>query len=83
MVAEREIEVHNAQEQSSRLQTEMARLKQVLQEKEDSLKQQMAEKVEKTKKAFFFAKQRISQLTGNRQGISPLPTIMSKMMIFT
>ncbi|XP_019730825.1 translocated promoter region b, nuclear basket protein isoform X4 [Hippocampus comes] len=64
VVAEREIEVHNAQEQSSRLQTELARLKQALQEKEDTLKQQMADKVEKTRKAIVFAKQRISQLTG-------------------
>ncbi|XP_061634910.1 translocated promoter region b, nuclear basket protein isoform X1 [Phyllopteryx taeniolatus] len=63
VVAEREIEVHNAQELSSRLQTELGRLRQELQEKEDSLNQQMADKVEKTRKAFVFAKQRISQLT--------------------
>ncbi|XP_077389339.1 translocated promoter region b, nuclear basket protein isoform X2 [Festucalex cinctus] len=63
VVAERELEVRNAQEHSSRLQTELGRLRQELQEKEDTLKQQMADKVEKTRKAIVFAKQRISQLT--------------------
>ncbi|XP_061681069.1 translocated promoter region b, nuclear basket protein isoform X3 [Syngnathoides biaculeatus] len=63
VVTEREIEVHNAQEQSSRLQTELGRVRQELQEKEDALKRQMADKVEKTRKAIVFAKQRISQLT--------------------
>ncbi|XP_057697331.1 translocated promoter region b, nuclear basket protein isoform X1 [Corythoichthys intestinalis] len=63
VVAEREIEVQSAQEQSSRLQTELGRLRQELQEKEDTLKQQMADKGEKTRKAIVFAKQRISQLT--------------------
>ncbi|XP_077439569.1 translocated promoter region b, nuclear basket protein isoform X2 [Vanacampus margaritifer] len=63
VVAEREIEVHNAQEQSSKLQTDLGRLRQELQEKEDTLKQQMADKVEKTRKAIVFAKQKINQLT--------------------
>ncbi|XP_049576031.1 translocated promoter region b, nuclear basket protein isoform X2 [Syngnathus scovelli] len=62
VVAEREMEVHNAQEQSSRLQTELGRLRQELQDKEETLKQQMADKVEKTRKAMLFAKQRINQL---------------------
>ncbi|XP_077462726.1 translocated promoter region b, nuclear basket protein isoform X2 [Stigmatopora argus] len=63
VVAEREMEVQNAQEQSSRLQTELGRLRQELQEKEDTLKQEMADKGEKTRKALVSAKQRISHLT--------------------
>lgn len=69
MVAERETEVRNAQEQSSRLQTELTRLRQELQEKasqEDTLRQQMTEKEEKTRKAIVYAKQKINQLVGER-----------------
>uniref|UniRef100_A0A669CFJ6 Nucleoprotein TPR n=1 Tax=Oreochromis niloticus TaxID=8128 RepID=A0A669CFJ6_ORENI len=61
VVTERE----NAQEQSSRLQTELTRLRQELQDKasqEDALRQQMAEKEEKTRKAIVCAKQKINQL---------------------
>uniref|UniRef100_A0A669EK80 Nucleoprotein TPR n=1 Tax=Oreochromis niloticus TaxID=8128 RepID=A0A669EK80_ORENI len=57
----------NAQEQSSRLQTELTRLRQELQDKasqEDALRQQMAEKEEKTRKAIVCAKQKINQLVG-------------------
>lgn len=67
MVTERETEVRNAQEQSSRLQTELTRLRQELQDKasqEDTLRQQMTEKEEKTRKAIVYAKQKISQLMG-------------------
>uniref|UniRef100_A0A669F8X2 Nucleoprotein TPR n=1 Tax=Oreochromis niloticus TaxID=8128 RepID=A0A669F8X2_ORENI len=63
VVTERE----NAQEQSSRLQTELTRLRQELQDKasqEDALRQQMAEKEEKTRKAIVCAKQKINQLVG-------------------
>lgn len=67
VVTERETEVRNAQEQSSRLQTELTRLRQELQDKasqEDTLRQQMTEKEEKTRKAIVYAKQKISQLMG-------------------
>uniref|UniRef100_A0A669BC01 Nucleoprotein TPR n=1 Tax=Oreochromis niloticus TaxID=8128 RepID=A0A669BC01_ORENI len=60
-------ERENAQEQSSRLQTELTRLRQELQDKasqEDALRQQMAEKEEKTRKAIVCAKQKINQLVG-------------------
>ncbi|XP_034557497.1 translocated promoter region b, nuclear basket protein isoform X3 [Notolabrus celidotus] len=68
VVTERKTDVRNAQEQSSRLQTELTRLRQELQDKasqEETLRQQMAEKEEKTKKAFVSAKQKISQLKGS------------------
>lgn len=67
MVTERETDARNAQEQSSRLQTELTRLRQELQDKasqEDALRQQMAEKEEKTRKAIVCAKQKINQLMG-------------------
>lgn len=67
VVSERETEGRNAQEQSSRLQTELTRLRQELQDKasqEETLRQQLTEKEEKTKKAFVLAKQKISQLIG-------------------
>ncbi len=67
VVTERETEGRNAQEQSSRLQAELTRLRQELQEKasqEDTLRQQMTEKEEKTRKAIVYAKQKISQLIG-------------------
>lgn len=69
VVTERETEGRNAQEQSSRLQTELTRLRQELQDKasqEEMLRQQMTEKEEKTRKAFVMAKQKISQLIGER-----------------
>uniref|UniRef100_A0A3Q1J5W5 Nucleoprotein TPR n=1 Tax=Anabas testudineus TaxID=64144 RepID=A0A3Q1J5W5_ANATE len=65
VVTERETEARNAQEQSSRIQTEMTRLRQELQDKasqEETLKQQMTEREEKYRKAIVNAKQRISQL---------------------
>lgn len=67
VVTERETEVRNAQEQATRLQTELTRLRQELQEKasqEESLRQQMAEKDDKTRKAIVCAKQKINQLMG-------------------
>ncbi|XP_067240174.1 translocated promoter region b, nuclear basket protein isoform X1 [Chanodichthys erythropterus] len=66
-VGEREAEARSAQEQASRLQGELTRLRQELQEKssqEERLKQQLTEKEERTKKAIVMAKQKISQLTG-------------------
>ncbi|XP_051511668.1 nucleoprotein TPR-like isoform X2 [Myxocyprinus asiaticus] len=66
-VGEREAEARSAQEQASRLQGELTRLRQELQEKssqEERLKQQLGEKEERTKKAILMAKQKISQLTG-------------------
>lgn len=61
--------MRNTQEQSSKLQTELNRLKQELQEKtsqEEAMRQQMSEKEEKTRKAFVMAKQKISQLMGKK-----------------
>ncbi|KAJ7986463.1 hypothetical protein DPEC_G00340150 [Dallia pectoralis] len=62
VVAEREAEARAAQEQTSRLQQE-------LQEKaalEDNLRQQMADKEEKTRKAFLGAKQKINQAVAGK-----------------
>uniref|UniRef100_A0A8C1GIV6 Nucleoprotein TPR n=1 Tax=Cyprinus carpio TaxID=7962 RepID=A0A8C1GIV6_CYPCA len=62
-VGEREAEACSAQEQASRLQAELTRLRQELQEKssqEERLKQQLTEKEERTKKAIVMAKQKIS-----------------------
>uniref|UniRef100_A0A3B4G4L8 Nucleoprotein TPR n=1 Tax=Pundamilia nyererei TaxID=303518 RepID=A0A3B4G4L8_9CICH len=70
MNKEREADARNAQEQSSRLQTELTRLRQELQDKasqEDALRQQMAEKEEKTRKAIVCAKQKINQLVAKDQ----------------
>ncbi|XP_069377798.1 translocated promoter region b, nuclear basket protein isoform X6 [Paralichthys olivaceus] len=69
VVAERETEVRNAQEQTSRLLAELTRLRQDLQDKssqEDTLRQQMTNKEEKTRKALVYARQRINQLTGTK-----------------
>lgn len=69
VVSERETEIRNTQEQSSKLQTELNRLRQELQEKtsqEEAKRQQMSEKEEKTIKAFLVAKQKISQLMGKK-----------------
>lgn len=75
MVTERETEGRNVQEQSSRLQTELNRLRQELQDKvsqEETLRQQMTEKEEKTRKAFVIAKQKINQLIGGRMSLMDL-----------
>ncbi|XP_036970596.1 translocated promoter region b, nuclear basket protein isoform X1 [Acanthopagrus latus] len=69
VVTERETEARNAQEQTSRLQAELTRLRQDLQDKvsqEDALRQQMTEKEEKTRKAIVFAKQKINQLVASK-----------------
>lgn len=71
---EHEAEVRNAQDQSSRLQTELTRLRQELQEKtsqEDTLRQQMNDKEEKAKKALVLARQKINQLVGKSILICP------------
>lgn len=73
VVTERENEGRNAQEQSSRLQTELTRLRQELLEKntqEETLRQQLSEKDEKARKAFHLAKQRINQLMGELAPLS-------------
>ncbi|RVE73521.1 hypothetical protein OJAV_G00032140 [Oryzias javanicus] len=70
VVTERENEVRSAQEQSTRLQADLTRLRQELQEKtsqEDALRQQMAEKDEKTRKALMSAKQKISLLSNTKE----------------
>lgn len=72
MVSERETELRNAQEQSSKLQTELNQMRQDLQEKtsqEEVMRKQISEKEEKTRKAFLMAKQKISQLMGKK--VSP------------
>ncbi len=64
-VQEREAEVKSLQEQRHRLQPELSRLRTELQEKnnlEEQLRQQIADKEEKTKKAFMGAKQKLNQL---------------------
>ncbi|KAM4548847.1 translocated promoter region b, nuclear basket protein isoform 3-T3 [Odontesthes bonariensis] len=69
VVTEREAEVRNVQEQSSRLQAELTGLRQELQEKTSQVetsKQQMTEKDEKTRKALVNAKQKIHLLTGTK-----------------
>ncbi|KAF3835337.1 hypothetical protein F7725_027895, partial [Dissostichus mawsoni] len=66
VVTERETEGRNAQEQASRLQAELTRLRQELQDKstqEETLRQQMTEKEDKTRKAIVYAKQKINHLT--------------------
>uniref|UniRef100_A0AAQ4PKG5 Nucleoprotein TPR n=1 Tax=Gasterosteus aculeatus aculeatus TaxID=481459 RepID=A0AAQ4PKG5_GASAC len=63
VAAERETEGRNAQEQSTRLQTELNRIRQELQDKvsqEDTLRQQMTDKEDKTRKAIVYAKQKIN-----------------------
>lgn len=64
-VQEREAEVKSLQEQLGQVQPELSRLRTDLQEKnnlEEQLRQQIADKEEKTKKAFMGAKQKINQL---------------------
>ncbi|KAJ4943788.1 hypothetical protein JOQ06_006283 [Pogonophryne albipinna] len=66
VVTERETEGRNAQEQASRLQ---AGLRQELQDKstqEETLRQQMTEKEDKTRKAIVYAKQKINHLTNSK-----------------
>uniref|UniRef100_A0A667W9S8 Nucleoprotein TPR n=1 Tax=Myripristis murdjan TaxID=586833 RepID=A0A667W9S8_9TELE len=68
-IGERDTEIRNAQEQSSRLQAELSRLRQELQDKasqEETRRQQLADKEEKTRKAFMGAKQKISQLMASK-----------------
>uniref|UniRef100_A0A672ZI65 Nucleoprotein TPR n=1 Tax=Sphaeramia orbicularis TaxID=375764 RepID=A0A672ZI65_9TELE len=65
----RDTEVRNAQEQSTRLQTELTRLRQELQFKvtqEETLRQQMADKEEKMRKAVVYARQKINQLMATK-----------------
>ncbi|XP_029938287.1 translocated promoter region b, nuclear basket protein isoform X2 [Salarias fasciatus] len=67
VVTERETELRNTQEQTSRVQTELNRVRQELQDKtsqEDTLRQQAADREEKTRKALVLAKQKINQLMG-------------------
>ncbi|XP_058493933.1 translocated promoter region b, nuclear basket protein isoform X1 [Solea solea] len=69
VVTERETDMRNAQEQSSRLQTEVTRLRQDLQDKtshEETLRQQMTDKEEKTRKTIILAKQKIGQLMSTK-----------------
>lgn len=64
-VQEREAELKSLQEQLAQVQPELNRIKAELQEKgnlEEQLRQQIADKEEKTKKAFMGAKQKINQL---------------------
>lgn len=73
MVSERETELRGAQEQSSKLQTELSRLRQDLQDntsQEEGRRQQMSEKEEKTRKTFVMAKQKISQLMGEQPSLT-------------
>ncbi|KAJ8277980.1 hypothetical protein GJAV_G00082380 [Gymnothorax javanicus] len=72
-LGEREAEARSLQEQVNRLQLELSRLKQELQEKcvvEEQLRQQMTEKEEKTKKVIVGAKQKISQVMGQKEQLS-------------
>lgn len=64
-VQEREAELKSLQEQLAQVQPELNRIKAELQEKanlEEQLRQQIADKEEKTKKAFMGAKQKINQI---------------------
>ncbi|XP_048832037.1 translocated promoter region b, nuclear basket protein isoform X4 [Brienomyrus brachyistius] len=70
VAGEREAEARSFQEQVSKLQPDLVRLRQELQERatqEEQLRQQMAEKEEKTKKVILGAKQKISQLVGAKE----------------
>ncbi|XP_051768515.1 nucleoprotein TPR-like [Ctenopharyngodon idella] len=67
---EREVEVKSLQEQLAQVQPELNRLRAELQEKgnlEEQLRQQIADKEEKTKKAFMGAKQKINQLNSVKE----------------
>ncbi|KAM6948188.1 nucleoprotein TPR [Aplochiton taeniatus] len=68
--ASRASQTNQASEEVQRLQEEVYKLKEELQERssqQDALKQQMADKEEKTKKAFMGAKQKINQLNSARE----------------
>ncbi|KAL4635951.1 nucleoprotein TPR-like [Arapaima gigas] len=72
VISERDMELRGLQEQVGKLQPELTRLRQELQEKsthEEQLRQQMADKEERTKKVFVSAKQKISQLNGELNGV--------------
>ncbi|KAG9338435.1 hypothetical protein JZ751_025839 [Albula glossodonta] len=65
--------VRGLQEQVNKMKPELGRLRKELQEKsaqEEQLRQQMAEKEEKTKKAFMGAKQKINQLNSAKEQLS-------------
>uniref|UniRef100_A0A8B9HUX2 Nucleoprotein TPR n=1 Tax=Astyanax mexicanus TaxID=7994 RepID=A0A8B9HUX2_ASTMX len=65
----REVESRSAQEQATRLQGELARMRQELQDKssqEEQLRQQLADKEERTRKALMLAKQKIKQATDGK-----------------
>uniref|UniRef100_H0WIZ7 Nucleoprotein TPR n=1 Tax=Otolemur garnettii TaxID=30611 RepID=H0WIZ7_OTOGA len=66
-LSEKEIEARNFQEQTMQLQSELARLRQDLQDRttqEEQLRQQITEKEEKTRKAIVAAKSKIAHLAG-------------------
>lgn len=68
-LGERETETRTAQDQVSNLQGELTRLRQEQVEKsahEDRLRQQLAEKEERTRKAIVGAKQKINHLVGKK-----------------
>uniref|UniRef100_A0A673GWG3 Nucleoprotein TPR n=1 Tax=Sinocyclocheilus rhinocerous TaxID=307959 RepID=A0A673GWG3_9TELE len=72
-VQEREAEVKSLQEQLAQVQPELSRLRTELQEKsnlEEQLRQQIADKEEKTKKAFMGAKQKINQLNSAKEQLA-------------
>lgn len=81
-MGEREAELRGAQEQTGRLQTELARLRQELQDKatqEDTLRQQMSDKEEKTRKAIVGAKQKIGQLMSEGNALLPCLTFSPRL----
>lgn len=66
-MSEKEVEARNLQEQTLELQSELARLRQDLQDRttqEEQLRQQITEKEEKTRKAIVAAKSKIAHLAG-------------------
>uniref|UniRef100_A0A672P2V8 Nucleoprotein TPR n=1 Tax=Sinocyclocheilus grahami TaxID=75366 RepID=A0A672P2V8_SINGR len=72
-VQEREAKVKSLQEQLAQVQPELSRLRTELQEKsnlEEQLRQQIADKEEKTKKAFMGAKQKINQLNSAKEQLA-------------
>lgn len=66
-LSEKEVEARSLQEQTLELQSELARLRQDLQDRttqEEQLRQQITEKEEKTRKAIVAAKSKIAHLAG-------------------
>lgn len=66
-MSEKEVEARSLQEQTLELQSELARLRQDLQDRttqEEQLRQQITEKEEKTRKAIVAAKSKIAHLAG-------------------